>query len=158
MASGTAGRSRRAVLAYVSVVHVLALAAMLSICARPGVSLDVPPAQIAFWLFFTLAAELFWLATPSKEGMVSMSLAVNVATLYVLPPHLAVVVAAVAPTARGRVIQRRGPRKNTVKATPTARPGAGRARSGWISIRGPSSWRDGTADSTAAQPSSGVAT
>lgn len=120
MASGTAGSTRSAVLAYVSVVHLLALAAMLWICTRPGLSLDVSPAQIAFWLFFTLAAELFWLATPSKEGMVSMSLAVNVATLYVLPPHLAVVVVAVATFVADLVIHRRGTLKSSFNASQTA--------------------------------------
>lgn len=120
MASGTAGSSRRAVLAYVSVVHLLAVAMMLWICTRSGVLPDVPAAQIAFWLFFTLAAELFWLATPSKEGMVSMSLAVNIATLYLLPPHLAVAVVAVATLVADLVIHRRGVLKSSFNASQTA--------------------------------------
>lgn len=126
MASGTSrsagspGSPGRAVLAYVSAVHLLALGAMLWICTRPGVPSDVPPVQIAFWLFFTLAAELFWLATPSKEGMVSMSLAVNIATLYLLPPHLAVAVVAVATLVADLVIHRRGALKSSFNASQTA--------------------------------------
>ncbi len=39
----------------------------------------------AFWLLLSLAAETFWVPTPGGRGMVSMSLAANIAVLFVLP-------------------------------------------------------------------------
>ncbi len=48
---------------------------------------------IAYWLFLSLAAECFWLETPSGNGMVSMSLAVNLGSLFVLPAPWALLVA-----------------------------------------------------------------
>jgi hypothetical protein len=113
-------RPNPAVLAYVSIVILLALVTMAWLCrgsdARPG----SPLLPLAFWAVFTLAAELFWLVTPTGNGMVSMSLAVNIATLYVLPPHLSVPVAATATLVADLVIHRRGPLKASFNSAQTA--------------------------------------
>ncbi|MBU1701842.1 MAG: hypothetical protein KJ970_03175 [Candidatus Eisenbacteria bacterium] len=46
---------------------------------------SVPFSTLAFWFFLSLAAETFWLPAFGKRGMVSMSLAANIAVLFVLP-------------------------------------------------------------------------
>ena len=70
--------------AYLAGVHLLAIAAMFWVCGRPGADHSIPLLPVAFWFVFTLAAELFWLETPAGGGMISMSLAVNIASLYAL--------------------------------------------------------------------------
>jgi hypothetical protein len=40
---------------------------------------------LGFWLALSLAAECCWLETPTRNGMVSMSSGVNLASLFVLP-------------------------------------------------------------------------
>ncbi len=107
-------------LAYVTVVHLLAFAVMVWLCGRPGADHTLDPLALAFWLVLTLAAELFWLETPKGGGMVSMSLAVNVASLYVLPPQVAVGVAAVSTFFADLVIHRRGPTKAAFNASQVA--------------------------------------
>lgn len=42
-------------------------------------------AELAFWFVLSLCAEAFWIETPTRRGMISMSLAVNLASLFVLP-------------------------------------------------------------------------
>lgn len=75
---------------------------VLVICAGAGILLwswmgvrdtAVPMTVMAFWLVLSLAAEVFWLPTPGGAGMVSMSLAANMAVLFVLPrPHALTVI------------------------------------------------------------------
>jgi hypothetical protein len=125
MSSSRSKRRGAAVLAYVTVVHLLAITAMVWICGRPGEVHRVPPVPIAFWLVLTLAAELFWLETPTGGGMVSMSLAVNIAALYVLPAHLAVGIAAITTVIADLVIHRRGPLKAAFNASQVALTTAG---------------------------------
>jgi hypothetical protein len=69
---------------YVLAVSLLASAALVFAAIqdpRP-VSTGV---TMACWFMLSRAAEIFWFDTPDSAGMVSMSSAVNLATLFVLP-------------------------------------------------------------------------
>lgn len=63
--------------------------------------------RFAFWLFLSLAAECFWMDTSSREGMISMSLAVNVATLFILPLPQVLMIAAISVTTSDLLFHRR---------------------------------------------------
>jgi hypothetical protein len=73
----------------------------------------------AFWLVLSLASECFWLETPTRAGMVSMSLAVNFASLYALPWHLVVTVGALSVCAADLLLHRRGGLRATFNAAQT---------------------------------------
>ncbi len=60
-----------------------------------------------FWFFLSLAAECFWLDTPSRAGMISMSLAVNIATLFILPPAYVFMIAGVSVIVSDLLLHRR---------------------------------------------------
>ena len=45
---------------------------------------------LAYWFLLSLASEAFWIETPTRRGMISMSLAVNLASLWVLPLPVAI--------------------------------------------------------------------
>jgi hypothetical protein len=68
----------------------------------------VPLSLVGFWFMLSLAAEAFWLQTRTRTGMISMSLAVNVATLFVLPPGLALTVTALSVGLADLLLHRRG--------------------------------------------------
>ncbi len=67
----------------------------------------VPLMTLAFWFVFSMASETFWLPTASGKGMVSMSLAANLALLFVLPLHLALTVIATSVTLADILLHRR---------------------------------------------------
>ena len=73
----------------------------------------------AFWLVLSLASECFWLETPTRAGMVSMSLAVNFASLYVLPWHLVLTIGALSVCAADLLLHRRGGVRATFNAAQT---------------------------------------
>ncbi len=66
-----------------------------------------PLTQIAFWLTLSFAAELFWFDTQGAQGMVSMSSAVNLATVFVLPPLAAFVIVALSVLLSDLLLHRR---------------------------------------------------
>jgi hypothetical protein len=69
----------------------------------------VPPSEaLAFWLLFSLAAEGFWLPSPGRRSMVSMSLCANIAVLFVLPVPHALTVAAASVGLSDLLLHRRG--------------------------------------------------
>jgi hypothetical protein len=73
----------------------------------------------AFWLVLSLASECFWLETPTRAGMVSMSLAVNFASLYALPWHLVLTIGAFSVCASDLLLHRRGGLRATFNAAQT---------------------------------------
>ena len=73
----------------------------------------------AFWLVLSLASECFWLETPTRAGIVSMSLAVNFASLYVLPRHLMLTVGAFSVCGADLLLHRRGGLRATFNAAQT---------------------------------------
>jgi hypothetical protein len=92
----------------VAVVHVLGVGLLLT--GWVGSDIDpaaVAPTTVAFWLFMSLAAECFWLKTPTGNAMVSMSLAVNLATVFVLPLRYVLAIAALSVTASDLLLHRR---------------------------------------------------
>jgi hypothetical protein len=68
----------------------------------------VPPIALAFWFFLTLAAEIFWLPAPGSRGMISMSMAANIAVLFVLPRPHALAVAALGVAFSDLLLHKRG--------------------------------------------------
>jgi hypothetical protein len=73
----------------------------------------------AFWLILSLASECFWLETPTRAGMVSMSLAVNFASLYALPWHLVLTVGALSVCTADLLLHRRDGLRATFNAAQT---------------------------------------
>ena len=65
-------------------------------------------AVFGFWFVMSLAAECFWLETPTGAGMVSMSLAVNMATFFTLPFEQVLMVGAFSVALSDVLIHRRG--------------------------------------------------
>jgi hypothetical protein len=120
MTEKSPARPAKSVLIYVAIVHLITLATMAWLWRAEAAGHGIPLAPLSFWLVFTLASELFWLETPSGGGMVSMSLAVNIATLYLLPPFWAAAVVATATLIADLVIHRRGGLKAFFNASQTA--------------------------------------
>ncbi|MBD3163439.1 MAG: hypothetical protein GF346_13185 [Candidatus Eisenbacteria bacterium] len=75
---------------------------------------------LLFWLFFSLAAECFWLRTPTGEGMVSMSLTANLAMLFVLPLSYVVPIGFLSVGLSDLLLHRRGPLRAVFNASQTA--------------------------------------
>jgi hypothetical protein len=71
--------------AYVAIVIASGAALLAASWMSPGAFPTKPLVGFAFWLVLSLAAECFWLETPTRAGMISMSLAVNTATIFLLP-------------------------------------------------------------------------
>ncbi len=86
---------RTTFVAYIAAVIASAAALLAAGWMRPGASGTEPLNGFAFWLILSLAAECFWLETPTRAGMISMSLAVNTATLFLLPFAWVVTIGAV---------------------------------------------------------------
>lgn len=108
------------ILAYVSSM-VLAAGALLAV-AWSGAAGEATAEQtgvFAFWLVLSLAAECFWLETPTRDGMVSMSLAVNFASLYSLPWHLVLTIGAISVCTADLLLHRRGGLRATFNMTQT---------------------------------------
>lgn len=95
-------------IAYVAIVLGLGGAALLRAWSRADASPWLPLSGAAFWFFLSLAAEAFWLETPSRRGMVSMSPAVNLATLFILPAHLVLTIGAASVVVADLLLHRRG--------------------------------------------------
>jgi len=64
--------------------------------------------NLLYWFVLSLAAECFWLETPTRAGMISMSLAVNMATVFVLPPHLVITIGVLSVGISDLLVHRRG--------------------------------------------------
>lgn len=95
---------------FLYVTGVAALAAVLLACGwrTAGFETQRPPLEVVgFWLAFCLAAECFFLETPSGEGMISMSSAANVASVFLLPLPQAITVAALSVGLADLMIHRR---------------------------------------------------
>ena len=90
------------------------LAATWSTASHHG--LGLAPSAVGFWLFFSLAAECFWLETPTRAGMVSMSPAANVASVFLLPTPLVLAVGAFSVGLSDLLLHRRGPLKAAFNA------------------------------------------
>jgi hypothetical protein len=106
--TGQPGFSRAAV-AYVTLV--LGLGAGLLCLEWVGsgpVFQHLPAGSLLFWLALTLVSELFWLETPAGGGMISMSLTVNMASLFVLPAPLVLSVGWISVVLSDLLIHRRG--------------------------------------------------
>jgi hypothetical protein len=84
-----------------------------------GEATAVSDGVFPFWLVLFLASECFWLETPTRAGMDSMSLAVNFASLYVLPWHLVLTVGAFSVCSADLVLHRRGGLRATFNAAQT---------------------------------------
>lgn len=81
----------------------------------------LPPIRdLVFWFVLTLAAEIFWLETPTRRGMVSMSMAVNIATLFLLPARFVLALGAAAVLAADLLLHRRGWLKAAFNGAQTA--------------------------------------
>jgi len=106
-ATGTMSPNRGLAL-YVTSVLALGAALLAWLWIRTGDAAAFPVVPAAFWFFLTLASELFWLETPTRRGMISMSLTVNVATLFLLPPHLVLTVGAASVLVADLLLHRRG--------------------------------------------------
>jgi hypothetical protein len=100
---------------------VLAAGGILAIAWSPvaGEATAEQAGLFAFWLVLSLASECFWLETPTRAGMVSMSLAVNFASLYVLPLHLVLTIGALSVCAADLLLHRRGSVRATFNAAQT---------------------------------------
>lgn len=81
---------------------------------------STPAALVGFWFFLSLAAECFWLETPTGAGMVSMALAANLATLFVLPPPYVLAIGAISVLLSDLVLHRRGLVRAAFNAMQTA--------------------------------------
>jgi hypothetical protein len=93
---------------YVSVVIATGAALLATTWLRAGGPFTTLPVErFAFWLFLSLAAECFWLNTPSRAGKISMSLAVSVATLFVLPLPYVLMIGALSVAISDLLIHRR---------------------------------------------------
>jgi hypothetical protein len=107
-------------LAYVATM-VLAAGAVLALAwsGAVGEATAEQTGLFAFWLVLSLASECFWLETPTRAGMVSMSLAVNFASLYALPWHLVLTIGAFSVCASDLLLHRRGGLRATFNAAQT---------------------------------------
>jgi len=81
----TMNTHRTLFVAYIAIVIASGAALLAAGWMSPGAFPTKPLVGFAFWLVLSLAAECFWLETPTRAGMISMSLAVNTATLFLLP-------------------------------------------------------------------------
>lgn len=107
-------------LAYVALMILAAGVILAAVWSRAaGEATAERTGLFAFWLVLSLASECFWLETPTRAGMVSMSLAVNFASLYALPPHLAMTVGAFSVCAADLLLHRRGGLRATFNAAQT---------------------------------------
>jgi hypothetical protein len=93
-------------------------AALLAQAVVPAIH-AVPLGLLGFWLVLSLAAECFWLETPTGKGMVSTALAINMAMIFVLPPPLVLVVGAVSVGLSDLLLHRRGALKASFNAAQT---------------------------------------
>jgi hypothetical protein len=95
---------------YVTVVLALGLGLLLAawLGGRFHLGAAPSPEMLAFWLVFSLAAEGFWLPSPGRRSMVSMSLCANIAVLFVLPVPYALTVAALSVGISDLLLHRRG--------------------------------------------------
>lgn len=107
-------------LAYVATTVLVAGAVLAAAwSAAAGEATAERTGLFAFWLVLSLAAECFWLETPTRAGMVSMSLAVNFASLYALPWHLVLTIGAFSVCAADLLLHRRGGLRATFNAAQT---------------------------------------
>ena len=107
-------------LAYVATMVLVAGAVLVAAWSRAaGDAMAERTGLFAFWLVLSLASECFWLETPTRAGMVSMSLAVNFASLYALPWHLVLTIGAFSVCAADLLLHRRGGLRATFNAAQT---------------------------------------
>jgi hypothetical protein len=107
-------------LAYVAVMVLVAGAVLAAAWSQAaGDATAERTGLFAFWLVLSLASECFWLETPTRAGMVSMSLAVNFASLYALPWHLVLTISAFSVCTADLILHRRGGLKATFNAAQT---------------------------------------
>jgi hypothetical protein len=86
---------RNALPFYVTVILALGAALLVGGWARVAAFEAVTSwTTLSYWFVLSLAAECFWLETRTRAGMISMSFAVNMATVFVLPPHLVLTIGA----------------------------------------------------------------
>jgi hypothetical protein len=105
--------------AYVGVLFLAGVATVAGSWSQGSVR-DVALVPVAFWFFLSMASETFWVPTPSGRGMVSMSLAINMASLFVLPLPHAVTIAAASVLFADLLLHRRGPIRANFNASQTA--------------------------------------
>jgi hypothetical protein len=74
---------------------------------------------LAFWVVLSLAAECFWLETPTGKGMVSTALAINLAMLFVLPRPYVLAIGALTVGASDLLVHQRKPLKASFNAAQT---------------------------------------
>lgn len=100
-------RSMR-VVCYTTLVAVLAATLIAAGWKTASFAAQTTPLTVVgFWLTFCLAAECFFLETPSGEGMVSMSSAANVASIFLLPLPQALTVGALSVILTDLLVHRR---------------------------------------------------
>lgn len=92
---------------YVALVLVLAALAIWGAAHLEIGAPELSGRAVLFWFLLTLAAEAFWFETPSARGMVSMSSAISLATLFILPPFLCLGIVAGAVLISDRLLHRR---------------------------------------------------
>lgn len=80
---------------------------------------NLPWEILSFWLFLSLAAEIFWLETPTGKGMVSTGLAINMAMLFVLSSAQVLAVGALSVALSDVLLHRRGVLKASFNAAQT---------------------------------------
>ncbi len=113
-------RLRTAARLYVASVLVLGTGLLVGAWSKSGLTgAMVPLSALGFWAFFSLAAESFWLETSTRAGMVSMALTVNVASLFLLPPHFVLAVGALSVGLSDLLLHRRGGLKAGFNAAQT---------------------------------------
>lgn len=78
-----------------------------------------PARTVLYWSLLTIAAEAFWFVPRTGFGMVSMSLAVNLASVLVLPATYALPIAAGSVLFADLVFHRRCPLRATFNAAQT---------------------------------------
>ncbi len=109
---------RAALPVYVGLVLVSGVTLLLWTWTRYGGS-GLTSLDFAFWLVLSLAAECFWLQTPNGSGMLSMSLAVNFASFFVLPAPLVLAAGALSVGFTDLILHRRGPLRACFNAAQT---------------------------------------
>ncbi|MBD3336321.1 MAG: hypothetical protein GF355_12475 [Candidatus Eisenbacteria bacterium] len=107
--------------AYVALVLSFSAVSLLwGWAAAPEPAAPTPLTALAFWFVLSLAAETLWLRTPDRRGMVSMSLAANIAALFVLPRGEALSIAALSVLLADLLLHRRGVLRAAFNAAQTS--------------------------------------
>lgn len=118
---------------YLGLVLALGTGLLLREWTRPAAwPSELPLLTALFWFMLSLASEALWLETPTRSGMISMSLAVNVATLYILPPAPALTILFLSVWMADLLLHRRGLLKAVFNGLQTALSGGALLGILWI--------------------------